>query len=265
MHLPQEIWENIAAYSGVSGMAGASKALRAAWQHHRKPEKNPHVAFVRRSRRDVAHIAFCNSLDAELDRCPQRQLSCWNFFKVDLKTLNKAEMEVLESLARKLKVELTPTCQIEFSTRGVILRTSSQKRRAVAAKMGRNYDSGRWALYMRLVLLPAMTRRSHTYPGLAFLAKDEKRLTTRRPWKVGRQITVMRSRLGLNAVHCIDDAKPTTKGAFQWLCKGISLPNHYVNVTEINPIHPLSTFVEEKHFVSASDMHVWDKSVSLWP
>ena len=179
--------------------------------------------------------------------------------------MTKAETEVLQSLADKLNIELTPLCQIEFSTRGVLLRTSSRKRRAKAMKIGRNYDSGRWALYMRLVLLPAMTRRSHSYPGFASLSKDKRRLTTRRPWKVGRNITVLRSRMGLNAIHCVDDAKPTTKGAFEWLCKGVSLPNHYVDVTEINLLHPLSTFVDAKHYVSASDMHVWDSCVSLWP
>lgn len=262
MHLPIEIWELIAAYDCVSGMAGASKTLRAAWYQQRKCETNPHVAFVRRSRRDIKHILFCNTLDRELRCCPQRQLSCWNFFSFATKLLNEPEQRVLAALCSKLGRKMGETIMLEFSNRGAIIRTEGAPRRCRAQQIGLQYDSGRWSLYMRLVLLPAMTRNFNSF---ASLSKDKRKITTRRPWRIGKKLTVLRSRAGLNAIHCMDDERPSTKGAFEWLCTGVSLQGCCIDVATINEKHPLAEFVVSTHKISASDLHVWETDVYSWP
>ena len=268
MHLPREIWESIAAFEGVTGMAGATKVLRDAWYQKRTLEKNPHVAYVRRSRLDIQHMNFCQQLDFELSKCPQRQLSCWNFFSINVSFLNTAERQVLSALAARLKTNFNETIQLEFSSRGVLMRSENSKRRAKAVQVGAQYDPGIWSLYMRLVLLPPMTRvHARAIGTLSFLNKNGNALTSRRPWKVGRQITVLRSRSGLNAVHCMNENKPSSKGAFQWLYRGVTLPNYFIDLKIANPDHPFITLVDTKNFrVSASDMLSYDSpTLTQWP
>lgn len=179
-----------------------------------------------------------------------------------MRLLNKIEETVIRSVARKLDVKIAAMCQLELSSRGILMRSHEGRRRAIAKKFGARYDCGKWALYMRMLLMPAMTRNQNS---VVSLSTNRKRLTTRRPWKAGKTVAVLRSRRGLHAGHCTDDNRPTTKGVFELLCTGIALPDKQIKITTRNESHPFSTFVEDVHTASSSDVHVWETSLYSWP
>jgi len=268
MALPLEVWMQVAAYPGTGAFTRVSSQLRAVWFARNPAETNPHVAYIRRSTRDIIHMPFCIALAAKLHNSPQRHLSCWTHLTVSLQGLSVKEKAVLQVLARASNTVPPDVTDIQLHPRGIVVKGhNGNRRRATPSIPYAGYHCGVMALYLRMVFLPAATRAPANCRRVPSLDDHYTRISLRRPWKPGQVVSVLRSCVGDHAGHRgRTGATRSLKGAFELLLTGTACASAMIAVTRRFGNHPAAALVDDLHRPSMSDVHVWrDTPPVSWP
>jgi hypothetical protein len=250
-------------HPGTDVMTRLCKHTRQIWFKKNRATRNPHVAYVRRQTCDVEHMDFCNKLEQEIHQSPEFQLSCWSAFKIERRLLQPKVEEVVQTIMRKLNEEAEKDFIIEVKDTGLIVRHETQGRqRARPKKLHKTLTKSHWCLYFRMLFLPTtMTGRCDRLPTIS-----SKKLSMRTPWKPGKIVHVLRSRRGLHALaHHIGD-EPPPKNAFCWFLTGEALPNHRVQIRDLNLDHPYACLETGVYKACFSDVFSWGAAApTLWP